>query len=34
MSSEVKLVILIAMQVGRWQAQVDAFEKLAPLVKN
>ncbi|NWB99102.1 antibiotic biosynthesis monooxygenase [Pseudomonas gingeri] len=34
MPSEVKLVILIATQVGRGQAQVDAFEKLAPLVRN
>ncbi|WP_248805554.1 putative quinol monooxygenase [Pseudomonas sp. MWU13-2100] len=34
MSSEVKLVVLISTQVGRGQAQIDAFEKLAPLVRN
>jgi quinol monooxygenase YgiN len=34
MSSEVRLVILITTQAGRGQEQIDAFEKLAPLVKN
>ena len=34
MSTEVKLVILITTQAGRGQEQVDAFEKLAPLVRN
>lgn len=34
MSSEVKLVILISTQAGQEQEQIDAFEKLAPLVRN
>ncbi|ELQ15121.1 antibiotic biosynthesis monooxygenase [Pseudomonas fluorescens BRIP34879] len=34
MFNEVKLVILISTQAGRGQEQIDAFEKLAPLVRN
>lgn len=34
MLNEVKLVVLISTQAGRGQDQIDAFEKLAPLVRD
>lgn len=34
MPNEVKLVVLITTQAGRGQDQIDAFEKLAPLVRD
>lgn len=34
MSNEVNLVILISTQAGRGAAQLQAFEKLAPLVRE